>query len=144
MDINPPDSQQWLLETGSEYIHCDVTSWTDLRHAFNSLKHVDKVFANAGISEHNNFLEDIVDSDGALREPSYEVLDVNVRAVFNTVKLAWSAMRRQKSGGSIVITTSATAYAPEQSLPVYSASKLAVSGGQSTSCQEIPKLYTFH
>ena len=38
-------------------------------------------------------------------------------------------MRRRGVGGSIVITSSATAYAPEHSLPVYSACKLAVSTG---------------
>lgn len=35
-------------------------------------------------------------------------------------------MRKNNIAGSIVVTTSATAYAPEQSLPVYSAAKLAV------------------
>lgn len=88
---------------------------------------VDMVFANAGISEDKSFFQDVIGRNGELQEPSYEILDVNVRAVFNTVKLAWSTMRRQESGGSIVITTSATAYAPEQSLPIYSAAKLAVS-----------------
>lgn len=84
------------------------------------------VFANAGISEQKSFLTDTFDA-GLLQEPDYTVLDVNVRAVMNTVKLAWVAMKQQSTGGSIVVTTSATAYAPEQSLPVYSAGKLAVS-----------------
>lgn len=59
-------------------------------------------------------------------EPTYPVLEVNLKAVLNFVKLAWSKMRKQGTGGSIVLTTSATAYAPEQSLPVYAAGKLAV------------------
>ena len=72
-----------------------------------------------------------------LKEPEYKVMDVNLRGVLNFIKLAIRAMRKngdaaeasgrdKPSGGSIVITSSATAYAPEQSLPVYSASKLAV------------------
>ena len=57
---------------------------------------------------------------------------MNLRGVLNFVKLAVRAMRKVGGGdeggrgGSIVITWSATVYAPEQSLPVYSASKLAV------------------
>ncbi|KAI1161220.1 hypothetical protein F5B18DRAFT_629495 [Nemania serpens] len=37
-------------------------------------------------------------------------------------------MRASKTAGSIVITTSAVAYTPEQSLPVYAASKAALLG----------------
>ena len=57
---------------------------------------------------------------------------MNLRGVLNFVKLAVRAMRKVGGGdeggrgGSIVITSSATVYAPEQSLPMYSASKLAV------------------
>lgn len=84
-------------------------------------------FANAGISEHTDYFQDELGDDGLLAEPKYnELLDVNLRAVINFVKLSASAMRRQGTGGSIVITTSATAYAPEQSLPVYAGAKLAV------------------
>lgn len=85
------------------------------------------VFANAGISESISFLTDTHDENGSLQEPSYDTIDVNVIAAMNTVKLGWNSMKRQGTGGAIVVTTSATAYAPEQSLPVYSAGKLAVS-----------------
>lgn len=84
------------------------------------------VFANAGVSEETNYFADTFDSEGALEEPTYSVLGVNLRAVLNVVKLAWSRMRKDKVAGSVVITASATAYAPEQSLPVYSAAKLGV------------------
>lgn len=72
-------------------------------------------------------MEDTFDSEGLLVEPKYAVLDVNLRGVLNFVKLGLSQMRRVKTKGSIVITSSATAYAPEQSLPIYSSGKLAVS-----------------
>ena len=84
-------------------------------------------FANAGVSEETDYFQDTHDKDGLLQESRYGVIDVNYRAVLNVIKLSLSAMRRQGTGGSIVLTTSATAYAPEQSLPVYSATKLAVS-----------------
>lgn len=84
-------------------------------------------FANAGISEVTNTFSDSFDGEGLLSEPSYDVIDINFRSVVNFVKLAWHSMKIHGVGGSIVITTSATAYAPEQSLPVYAASKIAVS-----------------
>ena len=110
-----------------EYMKCDVTSWTQLRAAFDRLGQIDMLFANAGISEGESFLEDRFDSHGILLEPTYEVLDVNLRAVLNVVKLGYRAMKGRLEGGSIVITASSTAYAPELGLPVYSAVKSAVS-----------------
>ena len=93
------------------------------------------LFANAGISEDENFLEDTFDeSTGELLEPQYRVMDVNLRAVLNCIKLGVRGMKMAGGGashggggGSVVITTSATAYSSEQSLPVYSACKLGVS-----------------
>lgn len=107
---------------------CDVTSWDELRDVFERVPSFEYVFANAGVSEERDYFADTVDDGGRLLEPSYAVLDTNVRAVLNTVKLGWSLMRKRRIAGSIVITTSATAYAPEQSLPVYSGGKLAVRG----------------
>ena len=82
--------------------------------------------SNAGVSEETDYLADASDDHDELLEPTYGVLDVNLRGVLNFTKLAVSHFRRRRHAGSIVITSSATAYAPEQSLPVYSASKLAV------------------
>ncbi|KAI1098799.1 short chain dehydrogenase reductase [Jackrogersella minutella] len=125
LDINPPAENipnVWFR-------HCDIVKWEDLRSTFQDIGHIDYVFANAGISEETDYFADQMDSDGRLVEPGYRVLDVNVRAVYNVVKLAWSQMRKQKdTPGSIVITTSASGYAPEQSLPVYSSGKLALVG----------------
>ena len=109
------------------YKSCDVTSWVDLRAAFQSVGHVDMVFANAGIGETANYFTDTLDSDGRLQEPPSTVIDVNLKGMLYVIKLSWFAMKQQKSGGSIVITTSATAYVPWQSLAVYSSVKLAAS-----------------
>lgn len=159
LDLHPP-SEEDGIPSGATFIKCDVTSWTELRQAFDAVEGegIDIAIANAGIVETSNFLDDVVDSAGVLQEPKYEVVDVNFRAVLNFVKLAVRRMRRvdgrksedneainketrggeggdQKEEGekgkwgSIVIVSSSTAFAPEQSLPVYSATKAAVSSG---------------
>ena len=122
LDLDEPTEPQPELH----FHRCNVASWEELRALFDSVGPVDYAFANAGVSEETNYFADTFDDQGNLLEPTYQVLDVNLRGVLNFVKLAWSTMRKHKIEGSIVITTSATAYAPEQSLPVYAAGKAAV------------------
>ena len=124
LDLAPPTSG---TPSNATFIKCDITSWQDLKAAFKEAGKVDIAIANASVSEEQDYFEDVYDQAGELAEPKYEVIEVNYRGVLNFVKLAISYMRKQGKGGSIVITSSATAYSPEQSLPVYSATKLAVS-----------------
>ncbi len=126
LDLAPPTSDLAPMPANITFHAADVLSWVALRTIFASIPHLDMVFANAGVSEETNYFADTFDEAGLLKEPGYGVLGVNVRAVLNVIKLGWSHMRAQGKGGSIVITTSATAYAPEQNLPAYSAAKLAV------------------
>jgi NAD(P)-dependent dehydrogenase (short-subunit alcohol dehydrogenase family) len=126
LDLEPPKTVPQELSSRIEYHQCDITSWASLRDIFQRLARLDFLFANAGVSETVNSFEDTFDEAGLLQEPSYGVLGVNLKAVLNVVKLGWSHMRKNELAGSIVLTISATAYAPEQSLPVYSAAKLAV------------------
>lgn len=124
LDIHPPPSEQ---PEGIEFFQCDVSSWTSLLGAFRYAGDIDIAVSNAGVSEEVDYFADTFDpTTGDLIEPEYQVLDVNLRAVVNFIKLSISHFRRRTCQGSIVITSSATAYAPEQSLPVYSGSKLAV------------------
>ena len=126
LDVASPSAG---FPTSAHFIHCDISSWASLVRAFQTIKHVDIAIANAGVSEDGDYLEDRFDEAGELLEPRYRVIDVNLRGVCNFVKLAISCMRKQRGstgGGSIVVTASATAYAAEQSLPVYSATKAAV------------------
>lgn len=124
LDVNPPLGEQ---PKGVEFRQCDVSSWKSLAAAFLHAGDVDIAVSNAGISEETDAFADSFDeSTGDLLEPDYRVLDVNLRAVANFTKLAISHFRQRACPGSIVITSSATAYAPEQSLPIYSGSKLAV------------------
>lgn len=107
---------------------CDVTVWTELRSTFLEIGHIDMVFANAGITEASEpFLLAPVDEEGLLVEPKYPILDVNLRGILNVIKLSWYIMKDQKEGGSIVLTASSTAYAPEMLIPLYSTIKSAVS-----------------
>lgn len=124
LDLAPPDES---IPVGATFVQCDTTSWADLKSAYRQAGHVDIAIANAGVSEQQDYFEDRYDEVGELLEPQYKVIDINLRGVLNFVKLALSYMRREGTGGSIVVTSSATAYAPEQSLPVYSATKHAVS-----------------
>ncbi|KAI0109093.1 short chain dehydrogenase reductase [Nemania sp. FL0031] len=126
LDLNETASP---LPSGKVYFHkCDVTKWEQLRSIFEQLPRVDFAFANAGAVEEIDYFADTFDSDGKLEEPGYAVIDLNYRSVANFVKLAWASMRKNNIPGSIVITTSATAYAPEQSLPVFAGTKLAIVG----------------
>lgn len=123
LDVNPPDK---ALLPNVEFIKCNITSWRELCSAFEQVKRVDITVANAGVSEDGDYFKDAFDHEGQLLEPRYNVVEVNYRSVLNFVKLSVRSMS-EAGGGSIVITSSATAYAPEQSLPVYSSTKLAVS-----------------
>ncbi|KAL2822605.1 short chain dehydrogenase reductase [Aspergillus granulosus] len=128
LDRNAPTDDSHRTNSRLVLHTCDISDWVELREAFRTIGAVDYVFANAGVSESADYFADTRDTDGQLQEPSYDVLETNLRGVLNVVKLGWSSMRENKIKGSIVITTSATAYAPEQSLPVYAAGKLALVG----------------
>ncbi|TGJ87043.1 hypothetical protein E0Z10_g1765 [Xylaria hypoxylon] len=128
LDINPPTD---ISIVNVQYHRCDVTKWEDLRSAFERIGHVDYVFPNAGVLEGNEqHFADETDAEGHLLEPNYRVLDVNLKAVYNVVKLAWSQMRKQEKGlpYGIVITISIAAYAPDQGYSVYSGAKIALLG----------------
>ncbi|KAJ5874095.1 short chain dehydrogenase reductase family [Penicillium soppii] len=125
LDLNSPLE---ALPSAIEYRKCDISQWAELKSAFLQAGNIDIAVANAGVSEDRDYFADTFDEEGELLEPAYPVMEVNLKAVFNFVKLSLSHFRKRKSQGSIVITSSATAYSPEQSLPVYSACKLALIG----------------
>lgn len=109
-DLNPmPIDNQNLTFT-----RLDVTSWTDLSSLFKLAKskydRIDHVFANAGISGRTTYLDEKLDENGELLEPTHLVLDINLKAVINTCALAIHYLRRQEQGGSIVLTASASSF----------------------------------
>ncbi|KAI0540516.1 hypothetical protein GGR58DRAFT_133449 [Xylaria digitata] len=130
LDINAPPPPADTLPN-VQYHPCDVAKWDELRAAFEDIGHIDYVFPNAGVLEINeHHFTDETDAEGRLLEPSYRVLDVNLKAVLNTVKFAWSSMRRQEKGKpyAIVLTISIYAYTPGHNHAVYSGAKMALLG----------------
>ncbi|KAI0551649.1 hypothetical protein F4679DRAFT_538724 [Xylaria curta] len=129
LDVNPPPEEA-IANTALHYHSCNVTIWEDLRAAFDETGYIDYTFVNAGVLEEKDYFADETDAEGMLVEPGYRVLDVNLRAAYNTVKLSWSRMRKQPAGRpySIVLTVSIASYVPEQALPVYSSAKFALLG----------------
>lgn len=127
-DLQRPEKDDSLSDR-IKFVSCDVTNWSQFRSCFLDIGHVDMVFANAGILETEPFLHESLDlgDDGLPLEPNHRILDVNLRAVLDTIKLSWSVMRRQENGGSIILTSSIAAYYTVQRLPLYNALKLAVS-----------------
>ncbi|RYP21955.1 hypothetical protein DL767_009158 [Monosporascus sp. MG133] len=109
-DVQPPtepvDSPQFT------FVKTSVTIWAELVALFKKTKElhgrIDHVFANAGIGPRANYMATDVDEKGDLKEPTHELLDVNLKGVINTVTLAIYYMRQQPGGGSIVITGSTT------------------------------------
>lgn len=129
LDICEP---QETLPAGIRYQRCDISNWSELSAVFQAAGTVHIAVANAGQGEDGSYLNDAYDEHGNLLEPKYNVIDTNFRGTLNFIKLALNGMRRNNIEGSIVITSSATAYSAEQSLPVYSGTKAAV-GGQARS-----------
>lgn len=94
----------------------NVADWAELSNLFKKTKErfgrIDYVFANAGIGPRANYLALETDANGDLKEPSYEVLDVNLKSVMNTAVLGAHYMKEQPEGGSIVLMGSSTGFQP--------------------------------
>ncbi|KAI1818686.1 short chain dehydrogenase reductase [Poronia punctata] len=126
LDISAPHAEDGPNPPSWHSRIVDVSNWDQLAAAFKDIGKVDIAIANAGISEDFDFFTNIASPDSP--EPKYRCIDINLKAVINFVHLALSAFKKQGDGGSIVLTTSATGYSPEHSLPVYSATKAGVLG----------------
>ena len=128
------------------YIACDITDWPSQRRAFaaaaQAFGRLDHVFINAGVAEMGEqVFTDVLDAEGELKEPNRTTIDVDIRAVGDTLKLAVyhlrndseaSSGRRKGSGkgrgGSIVLTASLAGYLASAGAPLYSAAKHGVVG----------------
>lgn len=125
-DIQPPATNASAETPGLQYVQTNVTSWPDLANLFKKAKEqhgrIDHVFANAGIGPRANYLELETDANGELKEPSAEVLDVNLKSVVNTASLGVHYLKQQPEGGSIVLMGSSTGLQPLRA-PDYCKSK---------------------
>ena len=128
------------------YIPCDVTDWVSQRNAFAKAAiffgRIDCVFVNAGIAEMGEQIwTDAYDSNGELEAPDRRTIDIDIRAVGDTLKLAMYHLRNDTDsksskrrgsgkgqGGSIVMTASLAGYLASAGAPLYSAAKHGVVG----------------
>jgi len=131
--VPPPVDQKFPLDpAGLHYCQTDVSSWSSLRNlftqTFDHYGRIDVVFANAGINEKEDIFLDKFDPEGQLQEPNYQVLDINLKSVLSTSKLATHYFAKNSpAGGKLIITGSFAAYFGEP-IPVYTASKHGVLG----------------
>lgn len=137
LDINAPPATSPLHNHKSVLVVLgDIRDWKYQRAAFTqAVKHHGElagVFVNAGIGENSDvFFTDELDKDGELKEIDHKVLDIDIRATADTVKLAIHHMRKNDGGkgsGTIVCTASLAGYLASKGLPLYSAAKFGVVG----------------
>jgi NAD(P)-dependent dehydrogenase (short-subunit alcohol dehydrogenase family) len=101
-------------------VHMDVTDETSVaaafEHACRTFGGVDIAVANAGIAQ--------VSSVAEMEASQFrKVLDVNLGGYFLTLRAAARVMRKQGTGGNIVINASKNVFAPGADFGAYSASK---------------------
>jgi NAD(P)-dependent dehydrogenase (short-subunit alcohol dehydrogenase family) len=128
LDRNPPPASISIPPSRLFFYKCDITSWPEQRAGFEAAARrfgsIDAVFVNAGIAEvGDQFFTDTFDADGKLAEPDRKVLDIDMKAASDTVKLAIHWLRKNKAGGSIVMTASLAGYVGTSGQPLYSAAK---------------------
>ncbi|KAF3913379.1 hypothetical protein ABW20_dc0106937 [Dactylellina cionopaga] len=137
LDMNPPPKTSPLHNNKAVFVALgDIRDWKYQRAAFASaVKYhgeLSGVFVNAGIGENQDvFFTDELDSDGQLKAIDHKVLDIDIRAAADTVKLAIHHMRKNNGGkgdGSIVLVASLAGYLASKGLPLYSAAKFGVVG----------------
>ncbi|KAL1953935.1 hypothetical protein VTO42DRAFT_2013 [Malbranchea cinnamomea] len=144
LDLQPPPSTSPLSAPPNKHrvlFHkCNVTVWAEQRDGFaatiSRFGRLDVVFVNAGIAEYKDqFFTDTLDKKGRLAEPDRRVLNIDLAAAADTVKLAVYWMRKTKVGkgegkrsGSIVMTASLAGYLASAGAPMYSAAKHGIVG----------------
>ncbi|KAJ5205345.1 Short-chain dehydrogenase/reductase SDR [Penicillium cf. griseofulvum] len=143
--IGDPDVQRGRkLEQelpGTKFIRCDVTKWSDqddlFRQAalFSPTRRISHVVANAGIHREDDVFSYAGD-DQEPAEPNLSIIDVNIRGVLYTAKLAAHYFIRQNGteasqtqrDSSLVLIGSGAAFLDCPRGPQYSASKWAMRG----------------
>ncbi|KAL1901104.1 hypothetical protein Sste5346_002171 [Sporothrix stenoceras] len=128
----PSDKILNSLAKTTLFVQTDVTSWDSLLNAFKTAIEtfgtLDGVYANAGLGELDHlFFNKIDGATGDPKPPNYANIEVNLKGVLNTVKLAVYYFRKLKVEGTIVMTSSMSGY-ETPGIPIYTSSKHAVLG----------------
>ena len=107
-------------ESQVEIIAFDVTNYPSVEKAFNEISRrlggIDIVIPNAGIA-HVARIEDL-DPDKL-----DQVIAVNLKGTFNTIKASIPVFKRQETGGNVVVISSKNVFDPGAAFGAYSASK---------------------
>jgi NAD(P)-dependent dehydrogenase (short-subunit alcohol dehydrogenase family) len=94
LDINPTE------ETGSHFIQCNIAKYLEVKRAvediFEQEGHIDLLFANAGIHLFANIEE-------TSPEELDNIIDINVKGVFFTLKAVIPFMKKQASGKVVLM-----------------------------------------
>ncbi|KAK0258272.1 hypothetical protein B0A54_00142 [Friedmanniomyces endolithicus] len=142
---SPPAVSELTSSSRFLYIQSDVTSWQSQRSAFaraaSHFNRLDHVFVNAGVAEIGEQLfTDHLSPSGELAEPDRTTIDIDIRPVGDTLKLAVHHLRQKTGsassgsgsgkgqGGTIVMTASLAGYLASAGAPLYSAAKHGVVG----------------
>ncbi|MFI5955990.1 mycofactocin-coupled SDR family oxidoreductase [Cryptosporangium sp. NPDC051539] len=113
----------------------DVRDYDALKSAVDAgvaeLGHVDIVSANAGIFLHSDKTHEVSETDWD------DVLDINLKGVWHTVKAAIPHLISQGTGGSIILTSSTAGIKGLANVAPYTASKHGVVGLMKTLALEL-------
>ncbi|TQB74286.1 hypothetical protein MPDQ_005009 [Monascus purpureus] len=90
---------------------CDIFSWLQSQIRETTARSPDNPLPAAGVGRVPDVtFSDVLTGDGELAEPAYLGLRVNLIVACNTVKLAICYMKKQVTGGSIVLTAPMASY----------------------------------
>jgi len=129
------------LPDSAVFVKCDVRSWSSVLDLFAVAKQmfgrVDIVCANAGIGDKENTVAD------NLEEPNWDVVDVNLKGVLMTVKVALYYFRRNDpQGGVIVVTGSITSFMPSHhGIYLYTCTKYGLLGLLRSLRRYVPEIH---
>ncbi|GAB0138740.1 hypothetical protein EsDP_00006965 [Epichloe bromicola] len=122
-------------EARASFIQTDVTKWQELdssfSHAIKEFGRLDIVIPGAGIFEPQGVSNFWYPNQGAdtTQASSFKCIDVNVAHPIRATQLAIDSFKRQRLGhGVVVLISSIAAQMPLLPIPLYSASKHAISG----------------
>src|SRR4029453_2704005 len=126
-DLSAADGQatvQQIVDAGGRaiFVHCDVAKSTDVQRlvaeTVDAFGGVDVLHNNAGVVKYGTVVD--------MPEEDWDwVLDINLKGPYLTCKYAIPEMRK-RGGGAIVNTASVQAFATQQMVAAYSASKGAM------------------
>jgi len=111
-----------------------VTDWDQLLSLFEwvdgKFGEIDVVLASAGVTEFDKpgFDMDVLGKDGKLLPPNLATMDVNLKGIYYTTKLAKHYMRKRRVKGSIILMGSLSSFFGIPLGSIYASSKHAVLG----------------